>query len=101
MSTQSNRSPYRKDYSLEDDELEVVEKEEELDNNTPTTTDEEASWKKRYGDLRTYMNDLQSKAKQDKTELEEKITALSNQDTKMPVNEGEFKEWVSTYPKVA
>ena len=101
MSTQSNRSPYRKDYSLEDDELEVVEKEEELDNNTPTTTDEETSWKKRYGDLRTYMNDLQSKAKQDKTELEEKITALSNQDTKMPVNEGEFKEWVSTYPKVA
>ena len=101
MSTQEKRSPYKKDYSLEDNELDTIENEEVVNKETPSETSEELSWKKRYGDLRTYMNDLQEKAKKDREELEAKIQALSKQDTKIPVNEEEFKEWVNTYPKVA
>ena len=97
----NNRSKYKKDYSQEDEELEVTDQEIELDQKTPVQDHEDLSWKKRYGDLRTYVNNLQQESKKTQDEFQKKIDALSQEKTKIPVNEEEFVEWVNTYPKVA
>jgi len=65
------------------------------------TSEEEASFKKRYGDLRRHMQ--QSLAEKDK-ELEQMKSQLSDaaqQQIKFPKTEKEIAEWVTKYPDVA
>lgn len=94
------RNIYRKDHSNEDRELEDLEEAKELDVE-PAESPEEKSFKKRYGDLRSYSQKQLAEKEQELKKLKEQLEAAQRDDKKMPVNMEEFQNWLNTYPRVA
>jgi hypothetical protein len=86
---------YRKQFSGEPQE--VVEPVVPV---TPAEVQEEETWKKRHGDLRSYtsrqINDLEKKLAEVEKALLEK-----DKNPKLPANETEAEEWIKEYPDLA
>ena len=97
-----NQSLYKKDYSDEDESLEIIEEQEEIVKNTPEPSDpEEENWKKRYGNLRTHAQKEKQAFENRIANLETQVQEVSKENTNIPVDPEQFKEWVNTYPTVA
>ena len=90
---------YQNAYSNDENEDERVEA--DTVNSGPPLSSEEASFKKRYGDLRRHM---QTEMAQKDTELEKMQTQLQSATTKQikfPKTADEVAQWVEKYPDVA
>lgn len=61
---------------------------------------EEKTYKKRYGDLRTHMNRLQEETKRTVNALQAKIDALSRKKVELPKTEAEITAFANEFPDV-
>lgn len=61
---------------------------------------EEKTYKKRYGDLRTHMNRLQDEAKRTVDALQAKVNALSRKKVELPKTEAEISAFANEFPDV-
>ena len=75
-------------------------KEENLEQKKPVN-DEDAVFKKRYADLRSYASKKEAEMLQRIRELEEAVKQANKAPTKYPKTEEEVKEWMEQYPDVA
>lgn len=111
----SSENRYRKERDREYEELEKEllktkdsseDKEEgdpsNVSENAPVN-DEDAVWKKRYGDLRSHTSKKEQELRNLISSLENEVNSLKTRDTgpKYPKTEEEVAEWVSMYPDVA
>ena len=62
---------------------------------------EEASFKKRYGDLRRHMQSTLSSKDQEIEKMRSQLDAATRQQIRFPKSEAEINEWVQKYPDVA
>lgn len=62
---------------------------------------EEATFKKRYGDLRRHSQKLQEEHKKELAKLKEQLSSVSSKELKMPKTQEELEEWSKKYPDVA
>ena len=67
----------------------------------PTQDPEEASFKKRYGDLRRHLQSVQSNKDQEIEALKEQLEDATRQQIKFPKTDEEVEAWSSRYPEVA
>ncbi len=72
---------------------------EDLDPGIEQIDEEEATFKKRYGDLRRYSNKQLKEMKKRLEELEAKTVSRTIPD--IPEDEEEYEEWVKNYPDAA
>jgi len=88
-----------KRYSRQEDleENEVQQQEEE----TVETTSEEETFKKRYGDLRRYMQQTVEAKDRELQDLKSKIQEKEKEEFKLPTSEEEIESWANKYPEVA
>lgn len=93
-------SNYKKDYSFEDAELDEIEGAEKVDS-IPADDPEEENWKKRYGDLRSHLQEQSTEKNQEINKLKNQLEESSKQNTDIPVDPEQFKAWMETYPTVA
>jgi hypothetical protein len=91
--------PIQPEATLNDEEL-------ELENNITMPPDEslnpeEKTWKKRYGDLRSYtskqLNDMKAQLK----EVTEKLNTTVSSKMELPARPEDVEEWTKKYPQVA
>lgn len=69
---------------------------------TPEPTDpEEATFKKRYGDLRRHMQQQMAEREAKLQAMEQQLAAATKQQIKFPKSEEEVAEWAKKYPDVA
>jgi hypothetical protein len=95
-----SKSNYKKDYTKDEQELEVLVTEDVVVN-TPATDPEDENWKKRYGNLRTHAQKEKEKAESELAELKAQIERSSTRNsTEIPADPEELKQWMSDYPKV-
>ena len=73
----------------------------EPDDDTEGLDAEEATFKKRYGDLRRHSQKLQEEHKKEIAKLQEQISAATSKELKMPKTQEELEEWSKKYPDVA
>lgn len=66
-----------------------------------TLSEEEATWKKRYGDLRAYSDKIKREAAEAQKALETRIWQLERQKTELPETLEEAREWQEKYPDLA
>lgn len=91
---------------LEDDEetpLEVGEAdqpEEETPAREESLDAEEQTYKKRYGDLRTHLNSVTERHRQEIAQLQKQIDKLSQKEFKLPKSEEELQEFAQKFPDV-
>lgn len=62
---------------------------------------EEATFKKRYGDLRRHSQKQKEELEQRIARLEQQLEASSRKEMQLPKSEEEIEEWASKYPDVA
>lgn len=62
---------------------------------------EEATFKKRYGDLRRHSQKRESEFQAQIDELRSQLDNMTRQEIKLPKSEEEVAEWCNTYPDVA
>jgi hypothetical protein len=63
---------------------------------------EESTFKKRYGDLRRHMQNVQSEHRKEMQTLEKKMTQIEgNKKFALPKSEAEIAQWSAKYPDVA
>ena len=75
---------------------------EDPDNADTTGLDaEEATIKKRYGDLRRHSQKQQEEHKKELARMQEQLDAISKKEMRMPKTEDELEEWSRKYPDVA
>lgn len=88
-------------YQRQEVEDEVVEQQVEEVTQDQAGDQEEESFKKRYGDLRRYMQQtVESKEKELET-LRKQIQEKEKKEFKLPTSEEEIEAWASKYPEVA
>ena len=98
---QATEDEIRDDHEL-DQEAEPVEKVEqkvEVIQDKKEVSNEEETFKKRYGDLRRYQQEKENEFKRKIKELEERLLNTNNEP--LPTTEEELQEWVNKYPVVA
>jgi len=61
---------------------------------------EEKTYKKRYGDARTYINRLQDENRKTRAEMQAKIDALSRKKVELPKTEAEISAFANEFPDV-
>ena len=88
--------------SHEEDDIidEVIQEEQELEVSTPENA-EEASFKKRYGDLRRHMQQTVDQKEKELAKVQEQLAQATRKQIKFPKSEDEIKDWVNKYPDVA
>lgn len=79
-------------------QITVDEEDEEEEEIQETLNDEDASWKKRYGDLRRHMSQKEAEWKKKFEALE---TKKAEPKLEMPASEEELEEWKQKYPQIA
>lgn len=85
---------YRKEFGEQQEE----QTEQKQPQEEATTTNEDESWKKRYGDLRSYSSkQLSEKEKQ----IEDLKKELEKKSSELPKNKEEAEKWVQEYPDLA
>lgn len=87
---------YRNELDKED---EVLEQQQEA--TEAPASDEDASFKKRYGDLRRHMQQTMQQKEREMEELKEQLAQATRKQLKFPKTEDEVNEWVKKYPDVA
>lgn len=103
MAKERYRNQRYLDEMNDDTEEHVMQVEEELAQLPPADDPEEDSYKKRYGDLRRHMAQVEADYTRRITELEQKFNTRANSDIGLPqdASEDDLKEWLQSYPKVA
>lgn len=61
-------------------------------------SEEESTYKKRYGDLRRHQQAQEAEFKEKMRKLEEQLTAATKKEVELPTTEEEFNDWVQKYP---
>lgn len=95
----TERNLYRRNYQDDEDVVNLSEEENQINREQPQNP-EEASFKKRYGDLRSYLHQKEQKWEEEKRKLLEQVEAASRQNTVIPQNKEELEQWLEQYPKV-
>lgn len=69
----------------------------------PVNNDEDANWKKRYGDLRSHASKKEQELRGLISSLEQEVNKLKTKDNepKYPKTQEEVEEWMQMYPDVA
>lgn len=78
----------------------IVEAEDKL-METPATTVEEETWKKRYGDQRRYLDQIRNEGQSRIAELEAKLDQALRGQIKAPKSKSEIEQWTQEYPEFA
>ena len=90
-----------KRYSRQEvEEEEVVQATEEVVEEQVEDTEEE-TFKKRYGDLRRYMQQTVENKDKELETLKRQLQAKTKEEFKLPTSEDEIEAWASKYPEVA
>jgi hypothetical protein len=89
-----------KRYSRPEVEEEEVQQ-EEVAETQPVEDSEEETFKKRYGDLRRYMQQTVENKDKELEKLKNELQQKSKQEFKLPTSEDEIEAWASKYPEVA
>jgi len=89
-----------------DDEMEDVDQQtpEEVDQTAQEAEPadaEEASFKKRYGDLRRHMQQVMQQKEEELGRVKQQLDQAARKQIKFPKTEEEIAEWVKRYPDVA
>jgi len=72
------------------------------EDNEPTPADsEEATFKKRYGDLRRHMDNTLRQKDQEIQQIKEQLDQATRQQIRFPKTDEEIEEWSKKYPDVA
>ena len=92
-----------KRYSRPEIEEEEVQQEEvvEAQAEAPTEDNEEETFKKRYGDLRRYMQQTVENKDKELEKLKQQLSAQKKEEFKLPTSEEEIEAWATKYPEVA
>jgi hypothetical protein len=90
-----------KRYSRPDIEEEEVQQEEAVEAQAPTEDSEEETFKKRYGDLRRYMQQTVENKDKELERLKQQLNAQKKEEFKLPTSEEEIEAWATKYPEVA
>lgn len=72
-----------------------------VDEGVDPSDPEEASFKKRYGDLRRHTQSIQAAKDEEIKKLKDQLDQATRKQIKFPKTEDEINEWVSKYPDVA
>jgi len=86
--------------SLDEDVTENVQTEEVVQD-VEQSSDEDSSFKKRYGDLRRHMQQSMQQKEREMQELKDQLAQATRKQLKFPKTEDEVNEWVKKYPDVA
>lgn len=86
-------------YQRQEELEEVVSQEQEQTSNT--VNEEEESFKKRYGDLRRYMQQTVESKDKELEKLKSQLQEKEKKEFKLPTSEEEIEAWATKYPEVA
>lgn len=108
---QNNYAPMKyRNNRIEEDERELAELEAERNKSPEQRAEEdedanldpeEATFKKRYGDLRRHMQRTQEESNRQLRQLQEQVEALTKKQVKLPKSDEELDAWAKKYPEVA
>ena len=84
---------------VEEQETEVQQ--EEVVEGQQVEDSEEETFKKRYGDLRRYMQQTVESKDKELEELRKKVQESQKEEFKLPTSEEEIEAWATKYPEVA
>ena len=84
----------------EEEEVEVAE-EEATEETTNVTPEEEDTFKKRYGDLRRYMQQTVESKDKELEQLKAQLRDKQKDEFTLPTSEDEIEAWATKYPEVA
>lgn len=90
---------YNRKEEIEQEEN-VTTETEQVETEAPVETGEEETFKKRYGDLRRYMQQTVEAKDKELEELKSKLTSQAGE-PKLPKTEEEIMAWAEKYPEVA
>jgi hypothetical protein len=93
-------SKYSGNYRNELDQPEEQIVTQQVDEQEPADA-EEASFKKRYGDLRRHMQQISAQKDEEIRKAKEQLEAATRKQIKFPKTEAEIAEWIKKYPDVA
>ena len=94
-------SKYRRKEELEADTSYSEELEEQVAVDSETKEPEEASFKKRYGDLRRHTQQLMSQKDQELEKLKSQLDSAAKGQIKFPKTDDEIEAWSKKYPDVS
>ena len=95
-------SKYRRKEELEQDELSYSqEMEQQVQVEAEPKDSEEASFKKRYGDLRRHTQQLMAQKDQEIAQIKQQLDSAAKGQIKFPKTDEEIEAWSSKYPDVA
>lgn len=95
------RNPRFVEFDKETDELlKNFEEEKNLAKEEPKN-DEEATFKKRYSDLRRYSQDKEKELSEQIKELRDKLNEVQTAQYKLPKTDKELEEWMNKFPDVS
>ena len=88
----------------EEEELEQLiaeQKGETLSQESEPVSAEEKSFKKRYGDLRSHMQEKEKSWEDKLNQLETQLKQVSQKEIKLPKSDEDIEAWATRYPDVA
>jgi len=89
-------------YRRKDEDVEQTQEEEVVEvNQQEVSTEEEETFKKRYGDLRRYMQQTVDQKDKELEELKKLVKEKEKEEFKLPTSEEEIEAWANKYPEVA
>lgn len=94
-------SKYRRKEELEADTSYSEELEAQVAVDSEPKEPEEASFKKRYGDLRRHTQQLMSQKDQELEKLKSQLDSAAKGQIKFPKTDEEIEQWTNKYPDVA
>ena len=94
-------SKYRRKEELEADTSYSEELEAQVAVDSEPKEPEEASFKKRYGDLRRHTQQLMSQKDQELEKLKAQLDSAAKGQIKFPKTDAEIEQWTNKYPDVA
>jgi len=94
-------SKYRRKEELEDDTSYSQEFEAQAAADSEPKEPEEASFKKRYGDLRRHTQQLMSQKDQELAKLKAQLDSAAKGQIKFPKTDEEIEDWTKKYPDVS
>lgn len=94
-------SKYRRKEELEDDTSYSQEFEAQAAADSEPKEPEEASFKKRYGDLRRHTQQLMSQKDQELAKMKAQLDSAAKGQIKFPKTDEEIEDWTKKYPDVS
>ena len=91
---------YQRQEIIEDEQQEQQQEEQVVEQQQEATSEEE-TFKKRYGDLRRYMQQTVEAKDKELQNLKSKLQEKEKDEFKLPTSEEEIEAWATKYPEVA